>query len=333
MRRLSSTFKRKSTSTQQSGDASKATPPATIHEEIESPALFTPKSRKEVLKEEQLKAAAESLRKDLKAKLRPDLSTDGLHQIQLNGVLDVHREVLGSKEDEPSQIKKLHMPSHGIRRVSTKWDNINPFNRPLPSVGSNMPSQGIRRVSTTWDSTNPFVEPAWVSGTKTWNGIEKFTHEAFRPSHDGSVEEDDQHRMDTERFRGSVSASWLQADSYSHPAHFQQSVHEFRKSMSASAPLIRAGTQVGDVPGGRLQGSSGSGSEMSTLVVVARAECELAHPIPSRSTEARLMKVLVTEKAEKNQVVERRGNQISHESESMASVGSYHTARQETSGD
>lgn len=337
LRKLSSKFKRKSTSTQQSGDAIKAATAVTIIEEVDtaSPALSTPKSRKAVWKEEQQKAAAESLRKRLKAELRPDLSTDGLHQIQLNTVPDAHHEGSESKENELSTTKVSDMPSLGIRRVSTKWDSANPF-RPLRS-----------------------------SGTKTEDDFEATGHRQFRDSQDGSAEKDDPSKLDVDSFkyialasvpkscrgrRGSVSASWLQANSHSHPYRHQQSLHKFREIMSASAPLIRTGAQVGNILGAKNSSngssSSSSSNDASTPVVVARAECELAHPRPSRSSETKMMKVLVAEKsaeqvaekvaerAAKSEGVRRqRGHQISQESESMASLASYHTARQETSGD
>lgn len=322
LRKLSSKFKRKSTSTQQSGEAIKACTAVTIFKEVEtaSPALSTPKSRKAAWKEEQQKAAAESLRKRLKAELRPDLSTDGLHQIQLSKVPEAHREGSESKETDLWTTKVSEMPSLGIQRVSTKWDSTNPF-RPMRS-----------------------------SGTKTEDDFEATGHKEFRDSQDGSVEKDDDHgKVDAENFRcvalasvpescrgwrGSVSASWLQADSHSHPYRHQQSSQKFRDSMSTSAPLILTCAQVGDILGS-LRNSSGSSSstDASTPVVVASAECELAHPRPSRSSETKMMKVLVEDKVSSEDVRRKQGHQISQESESMASLASYHTARQGTSGD
>lgn len=76
--------------------------------------------------EAQQKIAAESLRKRLKAQLRPDLSPDGLHQIQLaqRDLTGRHRVVRG-KDRSTKGVGE--MPSPGVRRVSTKWNDKNPF--------------------------------------------------------------------------------------------------------------------------------------------------------------------------------------------------------------
>lgn len=267
--------------------------------------MLSPLSHKDALKQEQQKIAAELLRKRLKAELRPDISTDGLHQIQLNDVLlNSDHGSFGSEVIDLARNKRGEMPSQGIRRVSTKWDKENPFS----SLRSTM--------------------------TKTEEELETRGHQGFQRSHDGSFGADENDKpgkgtigvalarapLSRTRWPKSFSSSWLHADTHAHPYRYHQPLRTSWAGRSASAPLVGRSLRVVLVPES-LGGSIESSSDDSMPVVVARAECELAHPRPSRSSETKMMKVLVTDGE----------NQISQESEgvgSLASMASYHTARQ-----
>lgn len=259
------------------------------------------------MREEQQKAAAESLRKRLKAELRPDLSTDGLHQIQLTqrgaGDSAGQNEVLNENQSNDNIADQ--MPSLGIRRVSTKWDHYNPFH-PLKS-----------------------------SGTKSSDETEATGHGRPRCSQDGNVEREEGGHADMQTFasvalasvpesrrywRASISAPWQHSDLQPYP--YQKLARILPFSMSANI----------NVPGWDPSESSNSNTDSSIEcfnmpVVIASVECELAHPRPSRSSETRLLKVLVKGKEEAQDDGSRRKSQIS-----QGSASSFHTARQEDSG-
>lgn len=214
--------------------------------------------------------------------------------------------------------------------------------RKVRKVGE-MPSTGIRRVSTKWESENPFKLLRSL-GMKTEDEFETISQKDFQESQDESAEKPDEDSTGGETlirtvapmslsdprrgWRSSASAWWIHSDSHSHPyRHQDQSLQALRESMCASAPLARMGIQAGEISESSKR-TSGSSSDVSVPVVVARAECELSHPIPSRSSETKMLRVLVTEKDKKSEEPREQGKHLSQESESMGSLTSFHTARQ-----
>lgn len=259
------------------------------------------------MREEQQKAAAETLRRRLKAELRPDLSTDGLHQMQLT-----QREA----ED------------------STARDRPNAEKKSKDKIAGQMPSMGIRRVSTKWDHYNPF-HPLKSSGTKSNDELEAMGHKRPHCNQDGSAEHKEVGHEDRQTFvsvalaslpgsrrdwRASISAPWQHSNIQPYPC--RKPAQDLRLGMSANI----------DPPGWDPLDNSDSdnGSSVECFhvpVVVASADCELAHPRPSRSSETRLLKVLVKGKGKPQDEDDRRKRQIS-----QGSTSSFYTARQGNSG-
>lgn len=191
-----------------------------------------------------------------------------------------------------------------------------------------MPSMGIRKVSLQWEGSNPFqVFPPANTNTEIGMTPEKYIHILPHQTHDGSAKAGDNGGDDMVGF-----AHVALADT-SAPKTEGGGIPTSCDKSSASAACIRGvpsysasmSLQASDPVGS----SSTSPSDGASLpVVVARAECELAHPRPSRSSESRMLKVLVKgkgdadERGDENENSPQRQGHISQESST-----SFHTAQ------
>ncbi|KAK7746459.1 hypothetical protein SLS53_002418 [Cytospora paraplurivora] len=229
--------------------------------------------------------AAESLRKRLKAELRPDMSADGLHQIpmtQNNHPEDPQSGGL-TRHDKQRQIKGAKkMPTAGIQRVSTKWNNENPFQMSgdQTTKGGNGPKHMGHRLPHSSEE----------SGSRSPYGSHDFCKVAFA-SVPGS------------RAVCPKSAS--------------------RRKASRSGAVTEAADSEGAVSSRKEETGVDSGGDNGiSLVVVANAGCELAHPRPSRSSERDITRVLCREEGEGgNDRDDCRKSEVSGDSSA-----SYHTA-------
>lgn len=209
------------------------------------------------LKEKETATAV--LRRRLKAGLRPDLSSDGLHQIEM---MQCHGEEMrpasGARKSKDGNSKEvIRMPSMGIRKMTSQWDHANPF-----------------EVSNTTTLRDP--KAARIADKDT-------------PG--------DDHEVDTDCYvRVALASASASNDPY--PAHLRPG------GTSAPIPAVDLsvclpGHSVDTSPqtlcsAGASPGQSPDDDGANSLsMVVARAECELAHPRPSRSSESRMLKVLV----------------------------------------
>ncbi|ROV89692.1 hypothetical protein VSDG_08113 [Cytospora chrysosperma] len=79
--------------------------------------------------EQRQQLAADSLRRRLKADLRPDLPADGLHQVQMAKYNhdDLQRSPLSRPEHYTFGKGAEDIPTPGIQRASGKYNNQNPF--------------------------------------------------------------------------------------------------------------------------------------------------------------------------------------------------------------
>lgn len=216
------------------------------------------------------------------------------------------------------------MVQHGVRDKQDQDRPATEKKRKTRSV-QRMPSLGIRKVSTKWDHENPFRLSSSL-GTELHEEPKGTSHKRPRNSQDGSAEpaHDEEENFATfanvalatalgseQSCRSDISAPSLDVDDRSHL--YQKSAQPLlvRKDVDFKAAAVSAQ---------RAEASWGP-------VVVARAECELAHPRPSRSSETRLLRVLVTEQEEGKQEAACRKSQKSQEG-SQESASSFHTARQ-----
>lgn len=296
------------TGQRKSRDVDRSLVGSTIHEQAHGNNYPSSEDQTAALEEEQ--AAAEVLRKHLKAVLRPDFSSDGLHQIEMMQC--------GEEESRPASVES--------RRTNS-----------CEKMVKRMPSMGIRKVSSQWDSENPFQ----VSPTGSEAGLvglaESDTHHIVsRHVHDGSAEQEDD-EADTGSFihvaLASTSAPSAEYQTRlasstikSHPVsamHSSCSVHNRSATLSSLASdSTRPSTNKRPI-----SNHGGSGPPL----VVARAACELAHPRPSRSSESRMLRVLCKEKegsAEQQRAGQALRTGRQHSVPSQESTTSFHTAQQ-----
>lgn len=277
---------------------------STIDEEVCSNKYPSSEDQTTALKEEQ--AAADVLRKRLKAVLRPDLSSDGLHQIEM---MQYHEEemrpasVTGWQKNSREKAVK-HLPSMGIRKVSSQWDDENPF-----------------QVSTTT-----------AIGSKAGAVAERDIHSIPRHMHEDSAEQGG-----TGSFVDVALASTSASNTECHTRHppssaKSQPVSAVHSSGSVPSHSANKSSLAFDSTRPSMSRSPSSDNGASSLpIVVARAECELAHPRPSRSSESRMLKVLV--KGKEGNVEQQGGEGTSHTRRqqsvpSQESATSFHTAQQ-----
>lgn len=317
LRKFSSTFRRKSTSRQNSGEVGTKPHPDTIEEKAERAPQPTSKSRKAGTTREEQIATVESLRKRLEAELRPDPSNDSLHQTQLDQN-DVEHPIHCDAVNPAGKRTDEKLSSLAIRKPSTKRNQHNIFGSLESSafksdgkpkaVGQRLPRDGQNGSTEKEDSEQENLQHltsvalASVSDTrKSWRA----------------------------GMRAGNRAPWQHADphAYTYQIPAQTLLASMSAPINAARVSSRSSAKFGSSDGGS-GGGSGSGSECSNLpVVVARAVCEMEHPRPSRSSEARLLKVLVADKEEGLDDSASGKRQGSQDSET-----SFHTAREARSG-
>lgn len=199
-----------------------------------------------------------------------------------------------------------------------------------------IPSLGIQRVSTKWDQ-NPFRLPSHP-GTNLQEESKVTCHKYPRNSQDRSTEQEYDEQEDFRTFASVAfagfletekswtarsSAPWHGADDrlQSYPESLQVEYSSFFKTPDLN--LSALSVQRAEAPRASKKDADGGNSYLNEQVVVARVECELVHPRPSRSMETRRLKAMVTEQEEGKHQAFRRKSQASHDS-----ISSFHTARQ-----
>lgn len=276
--------------------------------------MLPDKSWNEILKEAREKATAESLQVRLKADLRPDFSTDGLHQIQMveANSNDQHpqRNLAANKNDRRRRVVEK-MPSVGIRKVSNRWGNENPFDTSKPS------------------KTTPNDQPSASSPIKSCDSQERGLGRQAHPPEDmetfasvALIKISEPRKV----LRGSKSALWPNGDLQSHS--YGKPLQARPYTMSSYFQSKRSSTAQAVSSGGSKQSSGDGSSELSDEpVVVAKAECVLAHPRPWRLSETKMLEDLVAGgSGDRRQEASQRSR-----TSSQSEVSSFHTAREEDS--
>lgn len=268
------------------------------------------KAQKSPIIEEQ-EVAVDLLRKRLKAELRPDLSPDGLHQIRMvQHSLDetLHQDAPSSGRKQAANTIK-QMPSFGIRKVSNKWDHANPFRPASRLSATSCKALNLRNSSDFTRSQNPRTA---TSGPRQ-AGQTTFACDA-----------------------GNYVPGPVQSRLLINPTSICSSN---RKSQSNK-------TSTQHTPSLSKEGLTGTGKDIAQVLkgsndclphskyptvdefegqgVVARVECELSHPQPSRSQEKKKLRVLIVEEDESRGEGCRQDRQAS-----LGSSSSFYTARQE----
>lgn len=176
----------------------------------------------------------------------------------------------------------------------------------------------------------------------------------LRQAHDGSADSGDAGEADVDSFTrvALASTSAPKTDSETRPPpdnnKFQpfSTIHSSASLLTHSANMNLQHHHYFHQPWDSAGTSSKSPSDCASLpvVVIARAECELAHPRPSRSSESRMLKVLVKGRGhaaapaaeqsgeeEGSRSPRRRRQQRSRASKE--STASFHTAQQSDHSD
>lgn len=271
---------------------------STIEEELQSDKHSSPEDQTTSLKDRA--AAAEGLQIRPKAGLRPGFSSDGLHQVKR---MQRHGEemtptsmVSGPKDGSSAQRVTQQMPSMGIRKVTCEWDHANPF--PASYNIAVMDSKTAPVASRDFATSGPRPTP-----------------------HDGSAEHGDD-ESDTNSFVRVALASTSASTSND---QYQGRLLSGGGKTHQPSPAVDARVS-GVLPGGYF--SEALYADRLPMMVVARAECELAHPRPSRSSESRMLRVLVKGKLEGGNAIDLEGEAQS----SWGSAASFYTAQQSACG-
>lgn len=277
--------------------------------------MLLDKSWNQILREAQKTAAAESLQIRLKSDLRPDFSTDGLHQIQMvepnsNGQHPQRNPATIEKKRKEGLAEQ--MPSVGIRKVSNKWGNENPFDTSKPL------------------NITPNDQPSALNSTKSFDSQKKSLGGQAHPTEDmetfASVA---LNKIPEPRrvLRGSKSATRPNGDLPSHP--YGKPLQAWPYTMGSYFHNKRSSTVQAFFSGGSKQSSGDGSSELSDEpVVVARAECTLAHPRPWRLSETKMLEDLVAGQMGSRRQEIRQKSRTSSQSQ----TSSFHTAREGDSG-
>lgn len=280
----------------------------------------SPEDQTTALKEEE--AATEALRKRLKAGLRPDFSSDGLHQIEMMQCLEKEMTPATgpNRQNDSSEKAVKRMPSMGIRKVSSQWDHYNPFQ----------------------------VSVAVETGSKLEAMMSTDMYKVPRQTHDSSLDQGDDDGTDisslTQVALANTSGPNAEHKRSPPPSYNYQSSPAVRSSINIpnhSAKMSLSGLDSAGPSPLDSHSCSSDGATNSPPLVVARAQCELAHPRPSRSSESRMLKVLVKGKEgdQDNDVEEQDEDEEEdslprrHSHTSQESVSSFHTAQQSDHSD
>lgn len=308
-------FKRKSVSQKSSGGFGRPVKPSDMNNRMKdaSTTILLDENWNEILTEAQNKAAAESLQIRLKADLRPGFVTNDLRQIRMvepDSDNQPSQHDLATIEKKRRETVKERMPSLGIRKISNMWGDENVFNMSESSKARpNDQSSAVSPIDSldSQDSGSGRQDDA-PEDMETFSSVATIRIPEPRG------------RLTTRK-----SAPWPNEGPHHHP-HGKpfQTIHRrmsscFRNKRPSTAQAVVSTSS-------RQSGGDGRGEPSDEPVVVARAECALAHPRPWRLSETRMLEDLVAGQTGARRQEARQRSRTSSQSEAL----SFHTAREDS---
>lgn len=274
---------------------------------------LSPNSQPASIREDQKKTAADSLGKYVKAELRPDHSVDGFHQIEMAQYHKGNdsRRTMSMTRIRPNKKGGDEMPSVAFRRISSKWNSTNPFGQTITClelesrditderrhIKKMVPSYESRQVGSVQHGSYvpepadlyTFADVALATAPEAGKGWlaslpappRKYAEKTRQPT----------------PLQKPQPVFYPKSSSSSNNNNNNSNNNTLKNMASEPIGAAQIRYRASEMSSRWNQGTDGQQS-LGLPVLVASAECELAHPRPSRSSETRLLRVLVKGRGE-----------------------------------